>query len=130
MRTPYWPRSSKKVPSRPRVLHPVEVSVIFLNDRQIQYYNNQYRKKDYPTDVLSFPVNEVLDHHYYLGDLLVSLERVAKQAEEQAQSPHQELNVLLLHGLLHLMGLDHETDSGEVNRLEQTLRKALIRSKS
>lgn len=69
-----------------------------------------------------------MDQNHYLGDLLISLERVVQQAEEKAHSPHTELNILLLHGLLHLTGLDHETDSGEMEKLEGTLRKRLIKA--
>src|SRR5262245_47796375 len=57
-----------------------EVTIVLLNDQQIECYNKRYRKKAYPTDVLSFPVNEVLEKRHYLGDILISLQRAADQA--------------------------------------------------
>ena len=106
-----------------------EVTVVFLNDAQMQRYNRQYRKKDSSTDVLSFPVNEMLDGRHYLGDMLISLEKTSRQAAEKGHSMKKELEILLLHGVLHLMGYDHETDDGQMNRLEKRLRENLINHK-
>lgn len=104
-----------------------ELTAVFLNNRQIQWYNSHYRGKNYPTDVLSFPVNEVTaEGRHYLGDVLISVERAVAQAEEKKHPPEKELQVLLLHGMIHLLGFDHETDSGEMDRLERRLRGQVI----
>jgi len=103
-----------------------ETTVVFLSDAQMQHYNRSYRNKDYPTDVLSFPVKERIDGRHYLGDILISLERVASQATEQGHSFEKELRVLLLHSVLHLLGHDHEADSGQMDRLETRLRRKLL----
>jgi probable rRNA maturation factor len=112
---------------------PVEVSVVLLNDSQILRYNRDYRNKDYPTDVLSFPVKEMQDeissgHRrriFYLGDILISMERTAHQALEKKHPLQTELKILLSHGFLHLIGFDHETDSGQMERLEKRIRRDL-----
>jgi probable rRNA maturation factor len=102
-----------------------ETTVVFLNDRQMRRYNLRYRKKNASTDVLSFSVNEIFSGQHYLGDILISLESVDAQAQELGHSFKKELEVLLLHGMLHLLGFDHETDSGQMDRLERRLRKQL-----
>lgn len=105
-----------------------ELTVVFLNNMQMQCYNKQYSKKDYPTDILSFPVNDTtLENRHYLGDILISMEKAAEQAREEGCSLKRELQILLLHGVLHLLGYDHETDSGQMNRLEKRLRRELVR---
>jgi probable rRNA maturation factor len=104
-----------------------ELTAVFLNNRQIQWYNARYRGKNYPTDVLSFPVNEVTaEGCHYLGDLLVSVEKAVAQAREKNHPPERELQLLLLHGMIHLLGFDHEADSGEMDRLERRLRRQVI----
>ena len=113
---------------------PVEVSVVLLNDAQIRRYNRQFRKKDHPTDVLSFPVNELQDEIsrvrkrqiFYLGDILISMERAASQAREKNHPPQKEFKILLLHGMLHLLGYDHEVDNGQMKRLERRLQKSVL----
>jgi probable rRNA maturation factor len=103
-----------------------EVTVAFLNNKQMQSYNHAYRLKNYPTDILSFPVNEVtLENRHYLGDILISMEKAADQAHSKGHDLHREIRILLLHGVLHLLGYDHETDSGRMDRLEARLRKTL-----
>lgn len=107
------------------------MGIVFLNARQMQWYNKMYRNKDYPTDVLSFPVTEsVPGEGLYLGDILISMQNTAEQASEKGHSLGTELQILLLHGLIHLLGYDHETDSGEMDRLERRLRQHLIRPRS
>lgn len=104
-----------------------EVTVVFLNNPRIQWYNRVYRSKDTPTDVLSFPVNEVtVEESHYLGDILISVEKAAAQAGDKNHSLSEELQILLLHGMIHSIGFDHENDSGEMNRLEKRLRRQLI----
>lgn len=117
-----WLAVSSKVP----VPGNTELTVAFVNNSQMQSFNNTYRKKNYPTDILSFPVNEVtLEQDHYLGDILISVEKAADQARVQGHPLEKELQILLLHGILHLLGYDHETDSGTMNRIEAGLRKTL-----
>lgn len=104
-----------------------EVSLVFLNNRQMQWYNRAYRKKDAPTDVLSFAVNEVTQEGcHFLGDILISVEKAADQAASKRHSLGREMQILMLHGMLHLLGYDHEADSGEMDRLESKLRKKVL----
>jgi len=105
-----------------------DVTVVFVSDRAMREINNQWRGKRGTTDVLSFPANqdefEKLDG-LNLGDILISLEQAARQAKDHGLSLENEIEQLILHGLLHLSGYDHETDHGEMNRLELKLRKRL-----
>jgi len=111
----------------PRQAAHSELTLVFLNNRQIQWYNARFRGKDTPTDVLSFPVNEITaEESHYLGDILISVEKAAVQADDKGHSLKRELRVLILHGMIHLLGFDHETDSGEMDRLEHKLRLSLL----
>jgi probable rRNA maturation factor len=109
-----------------------EVSVVFLNQQQMQKYNHQYRKKNYATDVLSFPADHpragtpALQEDSYLGDILLCVDKAQENAASAGYSIDRELQILLLHGVLHLLGYDHETDHGEMDALERKLRKRLI----
>ncbi len=86
--------------------------------------NRTFRGKNKPTDVLSFPApEEIADEH--AGDLAISLDTAAQQAESFGHSLGQEVRILLLHGLLHLAGMDHEVDSGEMAAREAELRREL-----
>jgi probable rRNA maturation factor len=117
----------KQIPPKKRPApEQAEVTVVFLNDQQIRWYNNEFRKKDYPTDVLSFPVNESTEEGHYLGDILISMETTASQAQEKHHAVETELKILLLHGILHLLGYDHESDNGQMDRLERQLRRAVL----
>jgi probable rRNA maturation factor len=92
----------------------------FVGDREMRRVNRQFRAKDATTDVLSFPGDAGEDH---LGDLLISVPAARRQAAAAGHSVERELKVLLLHGVLHCLGHDHETDHGEMERLERRLRK-------
>lgn len=94
-------------------------SVVFITDRDIRRYNRDYRGLDKPTDVLSFRGG-----NGYLGDILISSETAYNQARKSNRLTF-ETNVqrLVLHGLLHLMGYDHETDKGEMKAFERRLRR-------
>ncbi len=120
-----WTAIRKNVPSA-IIPESTELTVVFLNDKQIRRYNKDFRKKDHSTDVLSFPVNAIVDSKHYLGDILISLEKAAAQAIEKGHSLEIEKRTLLLHGVLHLLGYDHETDQGQMDRLERKLRKTLL----
>ena len=101
-----------------------EVSVLLTGDRQTRQLNRDFRRKDKPTDVLSFPAPE-MQAGEVAGDLAISVETAARQAQELGHPLATELQVLLLHGVLHLAGYDHETDSGQMARKEAALRKRL-----
>ena len=96
-------------------------TIAFVSDKRIRELNRQFRGVDKATDVLSFPAEEKLN----LGDVAVSVDTAAVQANENGLSLDGEIAQLILHGLLHLCGYDHETDNGEMNRLELKLRRKL-----
>ena len=96
-------------------------TIAFVSDKSIRKLNQQFRSIDKATDVLSFPADEPGN----LGDVAVSVETAAKQAQESGLSFENEVAQLILHGLLHLSGYDHETDNGEMNRFELRLRRKL-----
>lgn len=97
-------------------------TIAFVSDGSIRKLNRQFRNTDKATDVLSFPAD---DADMNLGDIAVSLDRAATQANENGLTLENEIAQLILHGLLHLSGYDHETDNGEMNRLELRLRTKL-----
>lgn len=107
----------------------VNVTVAFVSDRKIKELNKLFRKKNKPTDVLSFPFEpdeyDSPDDRNFLGDIVISLEQAARQAAENDLSLELEIKQLILHGILHLCGYDHETDGGEMNKLELKLRAKL-----
>ncbi len=100
-------------------------TIAFVSDRQIKNLNKRFRGLGKPTDVLSFPAG---DDEFAetslptLGDIAISVERAESQAVENGLAYAKEIAQLILHGLLHLCGYDHETDDGEMNRLELLLR--------
>ena len=96
-------------------------TIAFVSDKKIRDLNQQFRGVDKATDVLSFPAEEPNN----LGDVAISVETAATQAKENRLSFENEIAQLILHGLLHLSGYDHETDNGEMNRLELRLRRKL-----
>lgn len=96
-----------------------EFSVVFIGDGKMRELNRDYRGYDKATDVLSFRGDDG-----YLGDILISVETAYNQAHQsRTLSFETNLRRLTLHGLLHLMGYDHETDDGEMRRLETRLRR-------
>jgi probable rRNA maturation factor len=101
-----------------------EVDVFLTTDAEIKTLNRQFRHKNKATDVLSFPApEEIFSQH--AGDLAISLDTAAKQASSFGHSLGDEVRVLMLHGLLHLSGMDHETDKGEMAAHEIELRTEL-----
>lgn len=89
---------------------------------EAQELNSRYLQRDYPTDVLSFPFNEeVPEEGFYLGDIYVCYPIAGEQAEENGITLEEELLTLMVHGILHLAGFDHETDSGEMEKLQEQL---------
>ena len=115
-----------------------EFSICFVNDHEIRNYNYTYRKKRQVTDVLSFPWNENGDGFPsnkniprgswpkgYLGDILISAQTAQRQARENGYRLQKEIYFLVIHGLLHLLGMNHEIDNGEMIHQEKLLCKTL-----
>jgi probable rRNA maturation factor len=102
------------------------VTVAFVSDRAMRELNRMWRHKAGATDVLSFPATvDVTGEEPTLGDIVISVDRAAAQAKENGLSLENEIQQLILHGLLHLSGYDHEADDGEMNKLELKLRRQL-----
>jgi probable rRNA maturation factor len=101
-----------------------EVDVLLTGDRELRRLNRDFRGKDKATDVLSFPAAKELAGEY-AGDLAISLDTAQRQADEHGHSLRDEVRVLVLHGLLHLAGMDHEVDKGEMAGREAELRVRL-----
>ena len=106
--------NAKLAPKRP-------ATCLITTDTELRRLNRTFRKKDYATDVLSFPALDSAT----LGELAISFDRAVAQAAEMGHSVEEELRILILHGLLHLCGMDHETDAGEMARAESRWRKRL-----
>ena len=105
-----------------------EATVVFVNDAAIRKLNREFRDRDYATDVLSFPSHAEpfeTEAQFHLGEVVISVERAEEQARQNNLRLENEIQQLILHGLLHLCGYDHETDNGEMNRLELKLRRKL-----
>ena len=96
-----------------------DLSIALISDRRMRALNRQFRGKDAVTDVLSFPSDE----RGFMGDIVVAAGVAKRQAKEAGHTVQTELRVLALHGLLHLLGYDHETDDGRMARAEARLRK-------
>jgi probable rRNA maturation factor len=111
------------------------VTVCLVSDAEIARMNETFRKKKGPTDVLSFPASESrrparlgrgsrkTKKTEYLGDIAISPATARRYARKQGRRLPSELRVLILHGLLHLLGYDHETDRGEMDTMERKLQK-------
>ena len=105
-----------------------DVTVVFVSDRAMRGLNWTWRGKRGTTDVLSFPAKQdefEKPAGLNLGDIVISVEQAARQAQENGLQFDEEIAQLLVHGLLHVCGYDHETDNGEMNRLELRLRRRL-----
>ena len=121
------------------------MALVLTGDRTVRPLNARYRGKDRPTDVLSFPgpcaehissrrsgsaasvrCPACEDGTEGLGDILISVETAERNARGLGRTLHQELDVLALHGFLHVLGYDHETDDGTMARLERRLRQRLL----
>ncbi|MEQ1921348.1 MAG: rRNA maturation RNase YbeY [Pyrinomonadaceae bacterium] len=102
-------------------------TVAFIGDGRMQQLNELFRNKPTTTDVLSFPhePDEFDSENKSLGDIVISVEQAQKQSAENDLSLDAEIKQLILHGLLHLCGYDHETDNGEMNARELQLREEL-----
>lgn len=111
---------------------PAEVSVSFVNNNEIQALNSFYRKKDMPTDVLSFPLGEngVYDVNpetgaYMLGDIVISLQKAVYQAEIYGHTLQREVGFLTVHSMFHLLGYDHEQGGLEARIMREKEERVL-----
>jgi probable rRNA maturation factor len=104
-----------------RIARGREFHCLITGDAEIRSLNRRFRGKDAATDVLSFPSGEKNP----IGDIAISLARAQAQAKECGHSTEDEICILLLHGLLHLLGMDHETDNGAMARAELRWRRKL-----
>lgn len=106
-----------------------ELSIALVGNAEIQKLNAQYRKKNYPTDVLSFPVEKRrLMRESLLGDVIISVPKAREQAKERRRSLDEEMVTLLIHGVVHLLGYDHERsprDARIMTRIEKKVYRAL-----
>jgi probable rRNA maturation factor len=98
-----------------------EVSILFCGDARMRALNRRYRGKDSSTDVLAFPAGP----GPLLGDVVVSVPWATRQARRRGEPASREMDRLLVHGFLHLLGYDHETDEGEMEALESRMRRRL-----
>ncbi len=104
-----------------------EVHVLITGDARLRDLNSRYRDIDRATDVLSFPDGDVLPSGLtLLGEIAISLDTARRQAEELGHDEVRELAELALHGVLHLLGYDHDNDRGQMNRLEIELREEVL----
>jgi probable rRNA maturation factor len=98
------------------------VSIAFIGAGSMRALNRRYRNKDYPTDVLSFSYGDArIDQTPFIGEIVLSPEIAERQAIQWGVSFEKELKRLLVHGILHLLGYDHETDRGQMNRIQSRL---------
>ncbi len=104
------------------------LGICLVNDDGMREHNLRYRGLDLPTDVLSFPAADEtsVDGSRSLGDILISVTTARRQATEAGHTLHCELKRLLLHGYLHLLGFDHETDEGQMEKRERMLANQLL----
>ena len=98
-----------------------DVELILTDDKEIQELNKTYRNKDKPTDVLSFPLEDLPGMP--LGSIIISVDTAKRGAQEFGHSIDDEITLLFIHGLLHLLGYDHEVDNGEMRAKEEEIIK-------
>jgi len=98
-----------------------DIELILTTDEEIQKLNKQFRNKDKPTDVLSFPLEDAPNTP--LGSIVISIDTAKKQAQKHSHSVEEEIKLLFIHGLLHLLGYDHEIDNGEMREKEKEIIK-------
>src|SRR5262245_54978464 len=105
-----------------------ELCLVLVGNAEIQKLNAQFRKKDYPTDVLSFPTGEQLPESMpILGDVVISVEKAKAQSKERRRTLNEEMVTLLIHGIVHLLGYDHERSSKDA-RIMERLEKKIYRT--
>jgi probable rRNA maturation factor len=97
-----------------------DIELLLVDDMHIQELNHHYRQKDKPTDVLSFPLHHQIKN-MPLGSIVISLETAKRQSKEHNHNLKDEVAILFIHGMLHLLGFDHEADEGEMESKEEDL---------
>ena len=106
-----------------------ELSLALVDNTEIRKLNAKFRKRDYPTDVLSFPSDVILPTGVrLLGDVVISVEKAKHQAKERGRTCNEEIATLLVHGVLHLIGYDHERSAKDgriMGRLEKKIYRTL-----
>ncbi|MGQ9694169.1 MAG: rRNA maturation RNase YbeY [Thermodesulfobacteriota bacterium] len=96
-----------------------ELSIVIVDDEQIRHLNRQYRQRSRPTNVISFPQQSFNAHPaQVLGDVVISIETAQRQAQKRGVQLEEEIIMLLIHGILHLLGYDHEGYGPEKKRME------------
>ena len=100
------------------------VNVLLTSSAEMKSLNRRFRATDKPTDVLSFPA-ELDARKHFAGEIAISVEMAAQNARALGHSPAEEVKILVLHGVLHLRGYDHECDNGQMARCEKQLRAKL-----
>jgi probable rRNA maturation factor len=103
--------------------HDGELSIVLLDDDDIRHLNRDYLSRDYPTNVLSFPMGE----GDLMGDVVISTETAQREAKESGITLEEELGILLVHGILHLLGYDHEGVPEDAARMERKEQEVLVR---
>jgi probable rRNA maturation factor len=107
----------------------VELSLVLVGNAEMQKLNAKYRHKDYSTDVLSFPAGTIFPvETSLLGEVIISVEKAAQQAKERRRTLDEEMITLLIHGIVHLLGYDHERSSKDarvMGRLEKKIHRQL-----
>jgi len=109
-------------------LKPDSAAIAFVTGSEIAHLNKTYRKKNRPTDVLSFPAQSAAkrpNKNKFLGDIAIAPTVARRYAKKNGRSLENEICILILHGILHLLGYDHETDRGQMDRVERKLRRKL-----
>jgi len=106
-----------------------DVSIALIDDESMKVLNRKFRKKNKTTDVLTFPADDSYADPTApgrpLGDIVISIDQARRQAVDEKHSLGVEVRYLILHGILHALGYDHETDNGEMNTLEEEVRGAV-----
>ncbi len=107
------------------------ITILLAGDRKLRQLNREYRNKDRPTDVLSFPSGEATpEGKVHVGDIALSLDDAARQADEEGCPLEDMVDRLVAHGVLHLLGFDHEVDDGEMMALQARILAGLPWSKA
>ncbi len=96
-----------------------DIELVITTNESIQKLNKEFRKIDAPTDVISFPLENI--PHSPLGSIIISVDKAKEEAEKLKHSVEEEITLLFIHGLLHLLGYDHEKDNGEMREKEKKI---------
>ena len=116
-----WARVLLSKAGARRRLSSSSLSILLCGDARMRTLNRRFRRIDRPTDVLSFPPLEEISSSPFLGDLVIDVPYAARQARKRGHGLDREVQILLAHGVLHLLGYDHETDDGTMFRFQRRL---------